>query len=317
MHVSSRLPAGILVAGMVAASIVGALTSHAAVIPSRTTPEGASANVSAYPGVRVLRNVPYEVVDGTTEQLDVCLPARLSKSVPRPAVIEVHGGSWAHKDKSDPAWQDVCRWLASVGYVTANVDYRLAPLHPYPAGIRDVERAVEWMRQPAQTRRFDINPRRIAAFGGSAGGNLVSLLGTLGSGSTSVGHRVAAVVDMSGPIDLTSSGVERRTFYPLVLAYLHCTNLGSCPQAAAASPDHHVDSTDPPFFITNSTDELIPYAQSVNFVKTLRSSGVKATLVTLPGRAHSIAGLNVTMRSRIAAFLHTAVPLPGRRGPSR
>jgi acetyl esterase/lipase len=306
-----------MVLGLVVAALVLASTAQATLDPSTQLPAAASAAFAAYPGVSVIHNLPYERVAGTTERLDVCLPSAPSTGVPRDAIVEVHGGSWAHKDKSDADWQDVCRWLASIGYVTANIDYRLAPLHPYPAGIHDVERAVEWMREPAQTRRFSINPARIGAFGGSAGGNLVSLLGTLGRGSKSIGHRVAAVVEMSGPINLTASGVERRDFYPLVLSYLHCKTLRACPQAADASPDRHVDSTDPPFFVSNSTDELIPLAQSSQFVASLRSAGVPTTFITLRGTNHSIAGLNSSMRSRITAFLHARLPLPKTPGTAR
>jgi acetyl esterase/lipase len=312
MRVSSRLPARILGVGIAAVAVAAILAGCANLGPTTKMRDQVEANLHTYHGVTVLRGIDYETVDGQAEHLDMCLPA-IPKTAPlasRPAIIEVHGGSWAYDDETDPDWQDVCQWLASIGYVTANVDYRLAPAHPYPAGIHDVEKAVEWMRAPAQTKRFAINPSQIGAFGGSAGGNLVSLLGTLGHGSTSIGHRVAAVAEMSGPINLTATGVERDAFYLHVRAYLNCTSLTNCPQAADASPDHHVDSTDPPFFVSNSTNELIPLSQSADFVKALRSNGVNTTFVTLEGEKHSIGGLDPQMRSRIAAFFHQNLPLP-------
>jgi acetyl esterase/lipase len=312
MHVSSRFPTRILGVGIAAATLAALLAGCATLGPSTRMRDQVTANLHEYSGVTVLHDIDYETVGGRAEHLDICLPA-IPKTAPltaRPAIVEVHGGSWAYDDESDPDWQDVCQWLASIGYVTANVDYRLAPAHPFPAGIHDVEAAVEWMRAPAQTSRYGIDPRQIGAFGGSAGGNLVSLLGTLGSGSTSTGHRVAAVAEMSGPIDLTASGPERHHFLIHVRQYLNCTTLTSCPQAAQASPDHHVDSSDPPFFVSNSTDELIPLEQSANFVKVLRSKGVSTTFVTLEGQKHSIAGLDPAMRSRIAAFFSANLPLP-------
>jgi acetyl esterase/lipase len=102
-----------------------------------------------------------------------------------------------------------------------------------------------------------------------------------------------------------------------VLSYLHCTTLRACPQAADASPDRHIDSTDPPFFVSNSTDELIPLAQSSRFVTNLRDAGVPTTFVTIAGKNHSIAGLDAAMRTRIAAFLHARLPLPKTPGSAR
>ncbi|MFS2032395.1 alpha/beta hydrolase, partial [Curtobacterium sp. CT11-45] len=48
----------------------------------------------------------------------------------RPAVLMIHGGSWSHGDKATAAYRSVCKYLASEGFVTFNVDYRLAPTDP-------------------------------------------------------------------------------------------------------------------------------------------------------------------------------------------
>jgi acetyl esterase len=308
MRVSARNPAKFLAAGLGAAVVLGVLAGCATtnsptsnIAPMR---DQIAANLHAYAGVTVFPDITYETVGKTQLQLDICLPPapRGSHPAPRAAIIEVHGGSWAYDDKADPDWRDVCEWLASAGYVVANVDYRLAPQHPYPDAITDVEHAVEWLRKPAQTARYAIDPTVIGAFGGSAGGNLVSLLGTEGSGPLTTGHRVAAVAEMSGPINLTSTGVEHPNFYRHVLAYLGCKSYSSCPDAAAASPDTHVDPSDPPFFITHSTNELIPLSQSSEFVEQLGAAGIDVTFVTKPGSQHSIAALNYPTRVRIVQF---------------
>lgn len=222
----------------------------------------------------------------------------------RPAIVVVHGGSWTRGDKADIAWRSTCQWLATAGYPAFSVNYRLAPEHVYPAAIRDLEQAVAWLRQPEQVERFRIDPERIGALGGSAGGNLVSLLGTAGRGDTTQGSRVAAVAELSGPVDLTGANVTR-DFLPVQLQYLGCSDLAACRVDRAASAPAHVDPSDPPFFVAHSAEERIPIAQSREFVRRLRDEGVDTTFVTVEGRLHSIAMLDDALRKRILEFFDT------------
>jgi acetyl esterase len=310
MRVSTRFPTRVLALAGITLALGLALSACApgADQSTRVVPktENLFAELHAYPSVGVVHDLVYDTVDGHPLKLDICLPPVGGNARPpaRPAIVSIHGGSWAHGDITDPNWIDVCEWLAYSGYVTASVDYGLAPLHPFPAAITEIERAVEWLRKPAQDQRFSIDPSLIGAFGGSAGGDLAALLGTSGHGSTSNGHRVAAVAELSGPTNLTGSGAEQSDFYPYVLSYLNCTKFSDCPQSFAASPLSHIDSTDPPFFIGHSTDERIPLVQATTFVKRLRSAGVDVTFVTVRGHEHSIAMLDKEMRDRIAAFFH-------------
>jgi acetyl esterase len=260
-----------------------------------------------YPNIPVDTNLQYGDADGQALRLDVCLPdtPKGTKIAPRPAIVSIHGGSWAHGDKANIDWRSVCQWLASEGYVTASVGYQLAPEHPYPAAIDNIRAAVRWLRAPAQVTRYKIDPTLIGAFGGSAGGNLAALLGTSGTTSLDSGGRVAAVAELSGPANLTASGPELPDFEHYVLSYLGCTTFAQCPAATKASPLYQVNKTDPPFFIAHSTNERIPLSQSAALVRKLRSVGVDTTFVTVKGQLHSIAMLDRGMRDRIAEFFHT------------
>ena len=265
--------------------------------------------VSTHASVTVTGDVSYGTADGTPLLLDVCSPtAKPGDTTPRAAVLSIHGGSWRQGDKSSTAWRSVCQWLASEGFVAFSVNYRLAPQHPFPAGPDDVRAAVRWMREPANAYRYGIDPDRIGVFGGSAGGNLAALLGAEGSGNLTSGSRVAAVAELSGPVDLTSAGLRLGTpapdFQKIELEYLGCPAFDACPQAKEASPLYQVDASDPPFFIGNSLNERIPVQQSEAMVQALRAHGIDTTFVTVKGSAHSIAMLDDSMRSRISAFLH-------------
>src|SRR5690606_37473796 len=224
---------------------------------------------------------------------------------PRRAIISVHGGSWREGDKASVHWRSVCEWLASEGFVAFSLNYRQAPQHPFPAAITDVRAAVEWLRQPAQVQAYNYDPALIGAFGGSAGGNLVALLGTEGTGPLNTGTRVAAVVELSVPIDLTAelAGGYDSEFQQVQLEYLGCDSYEQCNRAEAASPAHSVDPSDPPFFVGHSREEFIPIEQAEVLVDALEQAGVAHEYVDGPDKLHSIALLSDELRVQIVEFL--------------
>ena len=267
-------------------------------------------------GITVEADVVYGTqADGSLLTLDVCSPPvdpgnpAVAGIALRPAVISVHGGSWARGDKANTDWRGVCEWLASEGFVAYSVNYRLAPAAIFPAAIDDLDLAVEWVRKAENARTYGIDPDRIGVFGGSAGGNLATLLGAQGSGPLTDGSRVAAVAALSPPTDLragtlTSDGAPEG-LQRIVQTYLGCSDRNDCPAADAASPIRHLDRSDPPVFLGAETEEFIPVAQSTRYATRLAELGIPHQLVTLPGSLHSIGILDGPMRAAVAGFLHT------------
>jgi acetyl esterase/lipase len=297
-------------AAALGAAALAALVALAGCGPTGTESErvegvvvSSNPHLATDPTVPTTVDIAYATIDGQPLYLDACRPADFDPltDTARAAIVVVHGGSWARGSKNDIAWRAVCQWLAKAGYPTFAVDYRLAPEHPFPAAIDDVSAAVRWLRDPEQVTRFGIDPARIGAFGGSAGGNLVSLLGTRGSGGLDTGSRVAAVAELSGPIDLTGVAATD-DFIPVQLSYLGCADYTNCPAAALASANTRVDGSDPPFLVVHSTEELIPIGQARLFVQALRDAGVDTTYVTVEGRLHSIAMIDDALKQRILDF---------------
>ncbi|MDF0512268.1 alpha/beta hydrolase [Agromyces sp. H3Y2-19a] len=277
-----------------------------------TPPEGLQVDADLEYGVRE---------DGTLLTLDVCRPAAPVEGPEQapattatsllPAVVSIHGGSWTRGDKANTDWRNVCMWLASEGFVAVSVNYRLVPDTVFPGAIDDVALAVEWLRAPEQVERFGIDPARIGAFGGSAGGNLAALLGTTGDGALDAGSRVAAVAELSGPVGLGSAALDADGasdwLRGIVADYLGCEPRAAdahCPQAMDASPAMHVDPSDPPVFIGHSEHEIVPLGQSTRFAAVLEAAGVPVELAVVPGGEHSIGILDEALRVRVAAFLH-------------
>lgn len=269
------------------------------------TPDIVSTNpeLATLPDIPVIEDVVYGSAGGVDLMLDVCLPTeQVTPPVPRAAIVVVHGGSWTRGDKADIGWRAVCQWFADEGYPAFSVNYRLAPEFPYPAATQDVRAAINWVLQPEQLERYSIDRERIALFGGSAGGNLVSQVGLRGA-------PVAAVAELSGPVDLTGVAATD-DFIPVQLSYLGCASYAECPQADDASPRYAIDAGDPPFFVAHSTDERIPIEQSQLFVEDLRAAGVPTEFVIAEGTLHSIAMLDRQLKERIIAFYARVLGAP-------
>jgi acetyl esterase len=89
-----------------------------------------------------------------------------------PVLVYVHGGGWA--SGSLDTVDGLCRRIAHrSGIAVLSVGYRLAPEHPWPSGIEDVEAAVGWLRANAEAHGLDAS--RLAISGDSAGGNLAAV----------------------------------------------------------------------------------------------------------------------------------------------
>lgn len=119
-------------------------------------------------------NPDCRVTDLSIPGKDGKTPARLYRpqgesDMPLPLVLFVHGGGWSLGDLDcyDALVRDLCQ---QSGCQFISLDYRLAPDHPYPAGLDDVSQALDWVFAQAHTLHAD--PQRIAIMGDSAGGNL-------------------------------------------------------------------------------------------------------------------------------------------------
>jgi acetyl esterase len=92
---------------------------------------------------------------------------------PRPIVLFIHGGGWVLG--SSRTHRAFCELLADEAQCSVfSLDYRLAPEHPYPAAIQDVERAYEWLLEQREAWGWQTQP--IVVSGDSAGGNLATIL---------------------------------------------------------------------------------------------------------------------------------------------
>ena len=122
-------------------------------------------------GVAVLRDVSYDPAH-PTRRLDVWRPVDHAARGPLPAVLYVHGGGFRILSK-ETHWV-MALAFARCGYVVFNIDYRLAPRHPFPAALEDACEAYAWVCAHAAEYGGDVG--RLVLAGESAGANLVASL---------------------------------------------------------------------------------------------------------------------------------------------
>jgi acetyl esterase/lipase len=90
---------------------------------------------------------------------------------PYPAVLQVHGGAWVNKDRSDNDF--IAKAFAESGILVASIDFRMPPDAPYPASLADINLAVRWLK--ARARLYGSRPDWVGSFGTSSGGHQVLL----------------------------------------------------------------------------------------------------------------------------------------------
>jgi len=296
-----RSPVG-LVAAVVLAAAVASLPGVAGVFP-------AAGAAGAAGSVQVSGNQQYGWAGGQPLLLDAYFPA--PDGTTRPAIVLVHGGSWRVGSKGDLAAEAMR--FAELGWAAFSVDYRLVSTSAFPAEVDDVTAAVRWVR--AHAADYGVDPARIGALGASAGGHLVGMLATLGDGPLDTGARIRAAVSWSGPMDLER--LAGPGGLPGLTDNLLPCSTEECPDRwEAASPISHVDRSDAPMLLANSTDELIPLDQAKKMADRLRHAGVAYRLDVFPGTRHAQAFGDDEWASTVAflrRFLEPSVTGAGAR----
>jgi acetyl esterase len=140
----------------------------------------ASEMVSAMPPVEIpdsieIREVTIPGRDGTEVYARVYAPKEVTGSL-RAGYVHIHGGGFVLGDL-DTFEQGPVDVAAECGAVVVAPDYRLAPEHPFPAGLEDCYAALEWLA--ANAGELGVDPARIAVGGESAGGGLSAAVALL------------------------------------------------------------------------------------------------------------------------------------------
>ncbi len=200
----------------------------------------------------------------------------------RPAVVFFFGGGW--KKGSPEQFAQQCKRLAGRGMVAMTADYRVRSRHGVLAKdcVADARDAVRWIR--AHAAELGVEPNRLAAGGGSAGGHIAACLGTIQpEGGEEVSSRpnalllfnpacVIAKIDGKHPWGEDRSEEMRE-------------RMGVAPEKL--SPAHHASAKSAPCAIFHGkSDSTVPFSTAETFAAKMKEAGARCELFGYEGEGH-------------------------------
>jgi acetyl esterase/lipase len=228
-------------------------------------------------------------------------------------IVFIHGGAWRAGSKEQGRGSAI-RFLGTGEYAGISVGYRLTDEAKWPAQIHDCKAAIRWIR--AHAKEHGLDGGKIAVWGSSAGGHLVSMLGTSGGVAelegdlgpdTGQSSRVTCVINFFGPQDFITMVRQPSTMDRSKGDYPEARLLGGTVQdnpdaARAASPVTYASPDDPPFLTAHGTkDTTVPYGQAEAIHEALRKAGASSILIPMEGGGHGFQSGELDKRLR--AFL--------------
>ena len=175
------------------------------------------------PPLEIPKDIPHELdvsyLEGDRkEKADLYLPMNVPAGQKAPALILIHGGGFNDGDKRRYREINFGTNAAKRGYLAMSINYKLRKSKgqvTWPQCIYDVKEAVRWLKLNAD--KYQIDPERIGALGGSAGGNLAFMLATTGPEDgfegegtrTNISTKIACGVDFYGAVDLMTYKSDR------------------------------------------------------------------------------------------------------------
>jgi acetyl esterase/lipase len=223
------------------------------------------------------------------------------------AFIVCPGGGYAHL--SDHEGGPVAEWLNSIGVTAFVLKYRHGPVYQHPIPLQDAARAVRLVR--ARSAEWHIDPKRIGILGFSAGGHLVSTIGT---------HFDSGSANATDQIDRVSSRPDLLVLIYPVISMGTFTHAGSKRMLLGDNPPPDLvrllsnelqvtKDTPPTFLVHTANDKAVPVENSLMFAEALRKAGVEFELHVYERGEHGFGlaprdPILSTWPDRCAAWLH-------------
>jgi acetyl esterase len=222
------------------------------------------------------RSVIYKRVDGIELKMDVFEPVGLKADDHRPAIVFFFGGGWNGGDTKQFYQQS--KVMAEQGMLAISADYRVKSRNkttPFEC-VKDGKSAIRWVRQHAD--QLGVDPDRIVAAGGSAGGHVAACTGVIegcdehGEDAT-ISSVPNAMILFNPVLDTTDKGYGAERFKPK--------------QQTDLSPCHHVRKAIVPTLVFHGTaDKTVPFENAERFAQLMTEAVNECVLVPFEGKDH-------------------------------
>lgn len=280
------------IAILTATLIATAISAPAAV--SKQEPKRTTVSAETLATLDEHKDLTFATYGDRSLQLDLYRPKSQKRKLP--AIVCIHGGGWFKGNRA--SMRPLAQTLASKGYVTVTISYRLSGEIKFPAQIQDCKAAVRWLR--AHADKYGIKSDAIGVTGLSAGGHLAALITTSNhvpklegkGGHADYSSSIQAGIAMGAQSDLETDRIRTLSSNPSNPHYSPFLGgtMDQIPETyALASPRHHIDKQDPPLlFMTGELDD--PSTHAIDARKDLRKHGIPTGLVVVPKAPHAFLG---------------------------
>ena len=227
----------------------------------------------------------YKTIGEVKLHLHIFRPVKQKANAP--AIVFFFGGGW--KSGTPKQFEQQCRYLSNRGMVAVTAEYRIRNLHGTlaTACVEDGKSAVRWIR--ANAKKLGVDPNRIAAGGGSAGGHVAACAGVIkgleAKGDDGKISSVPNAMVLFNPPCVMAPVPERKDFLnPEKIAGLR-VRMGV--PLEQLSPWHHVRKGLPPTLVLHGeADTTVKFWTAESFVRKMKKAGNRAELAAYPGEPH-------------------------------
>jgi len=228
----------------------------------------------------------YKTVGDTKLNIYIFKPPPHEGNESRPAIVFFFGGGW--NGGTPQQFEQHCRYLALRGMIAMTVDYRVLSRNGTKANacVMDGKSAIRWVRMNAA--KLGVDPDRIVAGGGSAGGHVAACTATI-DGMEQHGEDLSVSSKPNGlalfnPATVIAPVAGIRELDAAKLASMH-ERVGVEPKGI--SPFHQLEKGLPPTTVFHGkADVTVPFATAEAFVEKAKANGDPAQLASYEGEGH-------------------------------
>ena len=219
------------------------------------------------------KKITFKKVEGTDLKLQIFRPKGEKENQNKAAIIFFFGGGWV--GGTPEQFYPHCEHLSKKGMLAISAEYRTEKSHgttPFQC-VEDGKSAVRWIRK--NSKKLGVDPNKIVAAGGSAGGHVAACTGIIKgfeTGDLNISSRPQALVLFNPVCDTSLNGYGNK-------------KVGK--KWRSISPLHHaINSTTPTCIFHGTADTTVPLKNVLELQKAIQEQKIKCELHTYKGAKH-------------------------------